>query len=402
MVMLALLDYYGKSINQKKEMNIILSKDFIYQVPDSSFVHDKIGTLTLRDTVLSSELISFYSDNYYPGYILGNAKLFKWMFKNNGGVVTVLADKSKVIAHQGHVPIVFTDGKNDFRGFISASTMVDKNYRRMGLMSVLRSNVQNRYEMAASIGGSKLGIALYSSMGYRHFGNMHRLIAVHNPALCKNVSQGGEIIKTFNLVLGKNEKIKTIENFKNHADSIDDLRNSVFKPETYFSVKRDAEFLEWRYSEHPIFHYKRYGLWEDNILKALIVFRVEEVSDVDARVIRIVELIGEPRYLEEIIKGTIHTEEISEHIAWIDWFSPNILLSEVVKKCGFLYENEIETKFPIFCSPIDYEKQSYPVMFWSKDEIMYEHLPLFETWYLTKGDGDADRPNVAEGYTREN
>ena len=67
---------------------------------------------------------------------------------------------------------------------------------------------------------------------------------------------------------------------------------------------------------------------------------------------------------------------------------------EPLKKIGFLNPEELfPAVFPIFCSPIDYYKKSYTFMLWVRDDEYLNDIAPFEKWYITKGDGDADRPN---------
>lgn len=379
-------------------------QDFKIKLPDEVKEFEGVGKVTRRDVGLEEyeSLKRFYDKNYYPGYILSNKELFSWMFKNNGGCVATLWYNDEIVAHQGHVPVVFTDGINDYKGFISASTMVDALYRRKGLMSYLRGNVQDRYQMAVSIGGSAQGVALYSAMGYKLYGDLIRLIAIVDPKKCLGIAKNAETLKrTVELNSEKNGSVRFIDNFKDISEELDLLRHKVLPPKTYFGVKRDAEFLDWRYTDHPIFEYQRFGLWQKGGLGAVIVFRHEFIAEANQTTIRITELLGEEKALGQLIKATVLTEEIAKNTGWIDWFCANKKISESIKSLGFKSPEELApAEIPILCNPIDYNKKKYPFMFWAKDENWHSKVPSLDQWYITKGDGDADRPNTAEGYVK--
>lgn len=376
-----------------------IKKDFL-QCPQNKVVNlPKLGKMIREDINLenNSKLKEFYDRNYRKGYVLGDLKLFNWMFKNNGGFVATLSNKGTVAAHQGHVPIVFTDGVNDYKGFISASTMTDINYRRMGLMSYLREDVQSNYEMAASIGGSPLGVKLYTAMGYKFYGVLKRMVGVVDDSLAKGISKNNEKIKkTVEANDIKNPGVKQIARFEEISSELDKLTNDVLRKNNYFGVKRDWEFLDWRYVEHPYFDYKRFGLWANDELQAVVVFRHEVVENV-GKIIRIVENIGHEDVLRELISSVLLKDEVLEGVAWVDWYCSSQVISDILRPLGFLSSEELNPIiFPHFCSPVDYFKKEYPFMFWAKNDDLFKKAPTnLEHWYVTKGDGDADRPNDA-------
>lgn len=375
-------------------MEISLTKDFIKQPAEVIIDNEKVGRVAMKDVGLTDSLKDFYTRNYRPDYILSHQPLFDWMFKNNGGRVAVLEYDNKVIAHQGHVPIVFTTGENDYRGFISVSTMVDEDFRRKGLMTALRGSVQNRYDMACSIGGSAEGVALYKTMGYQLYGDLKRMAAIVDLEKSKEIAQEPDKLQlTLQISQKESTDVKEIENFDKISDQVDDLIDKIFKPGTFFGVKRNAEFYDWRYTDHPVYKYHRFGLFKKGILQALIVFRREEIPDLETAVIRITEVIGEEKDIEELVKNSVLTPEVLTGIGWVDFFCSNKKICQSLKGAGFVPEKDLPTRLPIFCNPVDYYKIKYPVMVWSKDESIHEALPEFDSWYFTKGDGDADRPN---------
>lgn len=377
-----------------------LKKDFQNQIKKEILEFPEVEKVTMESVGMErgDDLRSFYEKNYSyrykPGYILGNEKFFNWMFKNNGSQVATLSVGNKIVAHQGYIPVVFTDGENDYRGFVSASTMVDEDYRRKGLMSFLRKSVQDQFEMAMSLGGSAQGIALYSSMGYKNYGDLIRLIAIVDPQKCEGISQQTDKLKkTVQISSGTNDNVRSIPRFEEIKDELKELWDSVFPPKTYFGVKRDYEFLDWRYSEHPVFDYKRFGVWQNGKLQGVIVYRKQYIELAQTSVIHMVELFGQEQAIPELINFTVLNEAESSDVGWIHWFCSSKKLFDVLQKIGFLTPEQIEPSIiPIFCSPVDYYKTKYPLMFWIKDEEKHKQMPSLGKWYMTKGDGDADRP----------
>ena len=86
---------------------------FVFSIGENNEMFNEIGIGIIWTLLLLSNNLSlrkFYQDCYRSGYILGDEKLFHWLFKNNGGQVVVISIDGVIIAHQGYVPIVFTNG----------------------------------------------------------------------------------------------------------------------------------------------------------------------------------------------------------------------------------------------------------------------------------------------------
>lgn len=374
-------------------------KNLLPSAENQEFDHPELGQIILADisTEKITQLRNFFKKNYRDDYPLQNEQLFRWMFRHNYEKVSVLMQNERLLAHQGHIPLIYTNGDKDFWGFISASTIVDKDFRRKGLMSTLRGDVHSRYEVGASLGGSEQGFALYRSMNYQEIGKLDRYIAIVNPELCVKFSQGyKQFERTLHLQLPDSRlSILPVERFGPMALEIHHLWDSLFHKGKFMAVKRSAEYLDWRYSEHPIFEYHRWGCWKGKSLEGVFVFRIEHVAEAKCQVVRIVELFGRPEILGEFVNYVLKQKMSFETLAWIDWFCSDPRFMLPLKSLGFVPEQELlPLVIPIFCSPIDYYKKKYTLMFWVKDSQAFGDIPSIHHWYVTKGDGDSDRPNI--------
>jgi len=379
-------------------MKIKSLKDVCGKAETKTITVPNVGTVMIHDVGRERKdaLKKFYTDNYRETYPLIRQDFFEWMFRHNDGKVSVLSRDGQILAHQGHVPVIFTNGINDYPSFFSATTMVDKDFRRKKLMSHLRGTVHNRYQMSSSLGGSDQGKKLYSYMGYRALGDLIRVIAVIDPGKCKGLVKNGEgLVRTVKFH-GKRSgsQLREIGRFGDIEKQLEQLWERTFPPGTYFAAKRSAEFLDWRYSDHPTFSYKCFGLWYNSVLSAVTVFRCEDVENAGGRTCRVVELFGDENSIVELAEHATLKQEAIGEIAWIDWFCSNPNMIDPLKKIGFLKLEELSPAvFTIFCSPVDYYKKSYTFMLWIREEEFFDDLAPFEKWYITKGDGDADRPN---------
>jgi len=372
--------------------NLASNINMDFEMPDvGKLIIKEIGSENNKDY---KKLKFFYRESYKKEHILENKNLFEWQFKYNNKKVTVVLHNDKIIAHHGHIPLIFTDGKNDYSAFVSANVIVDPNYRRKGIMTFLMNEIQKKYDIAVNLGASRMGVSLYDAMNYINMGYLKRMIAIINPkkcvGICKNHSR---LEKTVNLSSEENKSIVSIKDFFEIKDEILSLWENFSSANEFFAIKKDADFLNWRYIEHPIFNYECFGLWRNGKLAALLVYRKEYIEEAKSSVIRITELIGNGDALKMIIEFALLNESIAD-IGWIDWSCPNEKIAKVLRLLGFIsIEDSKPAEFPLLCQPVDYYKQQYLFMFWAKDKSLIKKLPAFENWYITKGDGDADRPN---------
>jgi GNAT superfamily N-acetyltransferase len=357
-----------------------------------------IGEVKIHEIGMDQQrmLHNFYLKNYGQQHILSDPKLFDWQFANNNKKVLVLSKDGQLIAHHGHIPIIFTNGTDEYKGFISANVVVDEDFRRKGLMSYMLNRILDKYDMTANLGASVSGVNLYNALGYKDYGKLTRLIGIIDPKKCTDICQGSDKLKqVLQLSDSNNALVKPINRFEPIAKQIEQLWTTTFLSPTYFAIKRDDQFLDWRYTSHPYFKYDKYGLWKNDKLVAIIIFRQEKIAGTDSQVIRITELFGQEDAVIDLVNATVLNKKITKDTSWVDWSCPNKYINKILKKLGFVTLDELSPAVvPLLCSPIDYHKTDYSFMFWSRNKKMSATLPDFDQWYITKGDGDADRPNL--------
>lgn len=363
--------------------------------------HPNLGEIVLQEVEFDSPaLMAFYAKHYKPGHPLTDKALFSWQFENNNKRVVVLVKDGSIIAHQGHIPCVFTDGANDYRGFVSANVMVDPEYRRNGLMTYLLKAVKDRYDMGSHMGASEMGVHFYEARGYHNYEYLERMVGIvdidKSALVSKQLVEHQQQVRILDRFEHVENGVSEIADFSSISDEeLTKVRDELFTPGSYLSIKRDTAFLHWRYDKHPYFTYQKYGLWEDDTLKAVIVFRKEHVTEANTSLIRIVEFFGNADAMKRLARSTLlHTDTVSD-VAWIDWSCSYSGVQTVLRDLGFRTLAELQhIEIPLLCSPIDYYKVQYRYMCWFADERLKDTYSDVAHWYITKGDGDADRPNT--------
>jgi len=128
----------------------------------------------------------------------------------------------------------------------------------------------------------------------------------------------------------------------------------------------------------------------DGRLCGLAVYRIEQVRDVPVKVGRIVELVGE-EVVEGCLLDTLLDDARAQEVAVVDFFNSSRRFAGTMARRGFLPgENETAARIPILFQPVDRRRSSIPFLAYLgnvRDTAEGQDL------YVTKGDGDQDRPN---------
>jgi hypothetical protein len=161
---------------------------------------------------------------------------------------------------------------------------------------------------------------------------------------------------------------------------------------------RDAAYLTWRYVSHPRFAY-RVGCAErasDGAVEGIVVWRVEQVRDRPTRVLRIVEFLGSAA-AEGVLVRSVCEAARDSGAAMGDFYCASAQAAQALTRAGFQR------------APTDSASVVLPSRFQPLESGFFPMATLVRlpgAWrgrlrelladgrlYITKSDGDQDRPN---------
>lgn len=143
---------------------------------------------------------------------------------------------------------------------------------------------------------------------------------------------------------------------------------------------KSKEFINKRYFEHPIYTYIVFGISSEEAkkYKGLLITREVEVDN--AKALRIVDYIGNIKYLALIGKA-LHLLMYQKEYEYIDLMVSN-LSKELIEQSGFkLRQIEDENIIPTYFEP--FIKENVNIWYQKSDPDII----------IFKADGDQDRPN---------
>jgi hypothetical protein len=143
---------------------------------------------------------------------------------------------------------------------------------------------------------------------------------------------------------------------------------------------KDAWYIEKRYFNHPVYHYKVLGI-KDKLEKVNSILISRELECNEVKVLRIIDFIGDCEQLSEI--GNAIEEVMNKNdYEYVDFYLGGLKL-DAIEKAGF----KLKTDDDLNCIPNYFEP-------FIQENISLHYFTTSEKDFLIfKGDGDQDRPN---------
>jgi GNAT superfamily N-acetyltransferase len=161
---------------------------------------------------------------------------------------------------------------------------------------------------------------------------------------------------------------------------------------------REARFVRWRYLHHPRLRYvirlaTRRG---DGSVIGLAAFRVEQVRGRTEAVMRVVEFLGTPAAQTALARAILQTAgELG--VAYVDFYCSSATAARGLEAVGFKQESMTEDQpaFPTRLQPLEKGHFGMTALMRLPPAMRGQLNALVRAGrlYLTKSDGDQDRPN---------
>jgi hypothetical protein len=347
---------------------------------------------------LLPSLRAFLARVYRPDYVLRvNEPLFRWQFgeapagEGNSYRLRLALLDGEIAGCLGYVPVEVSLGERVVRGAWTANWVVDPGWHRLGVGVSLMRELTRRFDITLAVGLSQDSRSLLPRMGWDDFGELARYVCVLDVRGARALTETGGLEWPAGAPLkgwGPPEgvSVKPVERFSGEATQLWDKTWGASAAGT----RRSAEFLNWRYTRHPVFSYRLFEARRGGRLVGLAAYRVEQVRDAQVRVGRIVELVSEAGLESCLLKAVIDDARLQE-VAALDFFCSSRRFSAVMGRCGFLPGGDgAAAQIPALFQPIDRRRTAIPFMAYLRN--LPDAAGAYD-WYVTKGDGDQDRPN---------
>jgi len=167
---------------------------------------------------------------------------------------------------------------------------------------------------------------------------------------------------------------------------------------TIVGTVRDARFVRWRYVHHPRLRYEiRLAKCRSHgSVIGLAVFRVEQVRGRTEAVMRVVEFLGNPAAQTSLARAILQAAgELG--VAYVDFYCSSATAARGLEEAGFKLESitDDQPAFPTRLQPLEKGHFCMTALMRLPSAMRGQINTLVRAGrlYLTKSDGDQDRPN---------
>jgi hypothetical protein len=266
--------------------------------------------------------------------------------------------------------------------------MIDPLMRGRGLGPVLMRQVSELSPLTLNVGSNSDAISVTTRMGWDDMGLLKRYVSVLDRDSVRLLLQT-EMLSwpadhSYRPIQSSSVTVKKVLRF---GDAVTALWDSLML--NVAGTRRSASFLNWRYAAHPVFSYRLFEAHAGNELCGIAVYHIENVRGFNLKIGRLVEFIAKPQ-VEDVLLQTVLSDAESQHAFAIDFFCSSARVSRALERNGFLSEGAVVEQLPVLFQPIDRSRKGIPFRALLKRLANRKEIT---DWYVTKSDGDQDRPN---------
>jgi hypothetical protein len=158
------------------------------------------------------------------------------------------------------------------------------------------------------------------------------------------------------------------------------------------TTDRTAQYLNWRYVNHPLFTYRIFAGVDGKKISSYIIIRIEKVPGYT--IARVVDFVAHDKAEEATLRFAA-AFAARQSAALIDFFFTGNFHAAALKKAGFIETiAKPYSEIPMLFNPIDRKKASINFAFLPvSKKLDLKKMQNINSWYMTKGDSDQDRPN---------
>lgn len=344
-------------------------------------------------------LQDFFSRVYRPDYVFAVDPAFlRWQFGggvegvsvNDGYHVKVAWLEGRIVGCLGYIPVEVSIAGLLRAGAWTANWIVEEDQRRLGLGPLLMRDLTRQFDVTLVVGVSHEARELLPRLGWTDFGELQRYVRVLDCRAAAMLTASGDLDweRTSSTPAASPEAdVKRVDRFHGDVTGFWDDRSEA---QGIAGTRRSAGYLNWRYADHPAGGYRLFEARRNGRLCGVAVYRVEPVRDLPVCVGRLVELFSDSPADAQLIDAVLGDARTRD-VAFVDFFCSHPGVSETMSRAGFVgHEAPAATSLPSLFQPIDRRRRGIPFMAYLANDPQAQAV---RSWYVTKGDGDQDRPN---------
>lgn len=341
------------------------------------------------------KLAEFVRKRFHEKYVLSDENFFQWQYRRNPYLddfaFFLLEQDKKLYGYIGLAPLDYKIGSQTARLNMYANLLVDERARSLGLGTLLIKRAMAAGSPAGICGYTPQSFPIYQKLGHwRALGNFYRYIYIFNQDKVEKLLPEHIALSHISRPLAPDDDGLSFAPITKFDAAFDAFWRNI-RNRYVVTAERTSAYLNWRYAAHPYLKYEMRVAKRSQEIIGFIIYRIERVADF--AIARIVDFVSAPDAEAEILRA--FAAEVAPGVDLIDFMFSGQYYHEALKQLGFfdVYGTAFE-HLPMYFNPISYSKNYINFCVWLEHgtldkNIFYNH----NNWYLTRGDGDQDRPN---------
>jgi len=347
--------------------------------------------------IKSESVCDFYEKHWKRKIALAKPSFYRWQFTESPSDAG--NDHCMIAIDNASMEILGVMGLNKRSFFINGlikkgaeltTWVVDEKHIGKGVGAKILKEIQSRYDVLIGMGISEMALPIFMRSGFRYIRAIPRYVKVFDFDAVESYAQynsfAKKLVKQWSLLGNAPFDVQVI-----NYESMHPLESILQTQFNHFS--REFEFLEWRYSRHPVFKYKQFIIRSkgDKHGKGVYVCLREELKVEDLRLIHVLDCIGDEKDTPSAI-GFIHNYCTENNIHLADFYCTSTRISRYFVSSGWFSINDDSCfQFPHLFHPLELrEPPTTSLVYWSNSNFL--ELADTSNLYITKQDADLDRP----------
>ncbi len=276
--------------------------------------------------------------------------------------------------------------------------MVAPEYRH-GIGVALLRNVQRRFPLIAALDVRPEAQRILRALGFTSLGTLTRYVMAIDPAL----------LRAFLIRGGEHPAVQPVTEPTAAADRVSvrtwdpEDQSPIWDqyPPLLFGTVRSPAFLRWRYLRHPVYAYTILSCGPPT-RPAIAVYRIETPRGLEAKVGRLIEFFHPGDDLGRAAGATL-LRELARRFsaagcAYADHVTSSADYGRTLHSAGWTREDPHRQSLALRLQPVDptpYPEYRFATLAYSTTGNERRLLDG-DSIYVTRGDGDADRPGTIE------
>jgi len=368
-------------------------------------------------------LMRFIDAEWQAGHVLSrDEELLRWQFDGSllpgrefAGPTVILAwHDDAIVGMFGLTACQVTLEGTLASGVWLSHWFASPKYRRYNVaLGLWRAVEEFGFETIGTVGANQASTKLLSAMRFETIPALPRWLGV------VNVSQTARLLVDCNQGLTPDDAVHLCERYRAESGALGPaaaeaaVEVTPWRDEfatawdhywkehvarTIVGTVRDARFLRWRYIHHPRFRYEiRLATGRsDGRVTGLAVFRLEQVRGRNETVLRVVEFLASPPASAALARAILQAGR-EFGVAYADFYCSSASVARGLEEVGFrpVSGAEDQSLFPTRLQPLEGGRHDITALVRLPSALRGQLNALVRAGrlYLTKSDGDQDRPN---------